>query len=337
MMQNRSFDHLFGKFPGANGIQPGTPGYSQVDANGVTVTPSLLTDLSTPDLPHGRTPYLQVWNNGNMDKYAFYNGDISMGYYDGSTAGVSLLWKWAQGYALADNFFASTMASAPTNVLYMVAAADNNNVNIVLPAFGPCNGTEHLVPPYTFTNVGDQLTQANYPWKWFHEHYGDCPNYVPQQNAFQYFTSTHTTGIADLTEFYTQLANGSLPAVSFINPAPWHTAHPGSGSVQTAFEWLDGLLTQIKSSSSWPNTAVIVTFDESGGWWDHVPPPAVDDQGLGARVPMIVISPFAKPGYISHQQMDYVSILRFIQWNWGLPALNARNNQSNNMLDMFTF
>jgi phospholipase C len=337
MLQNRSFDNLFGTFPGANGIAPGVSGYSQVDGNGQTITPTLLTDLTTADVNHTRTTYVAAWDNGKMDKYAATNGDLSMGHYDGSTPGVSLLWNWARQYSLADNYFASVMGSAPANELYMVAAADNGTPAILLPAYGPCNGTTHLAPPYTFPNVGDQLSNKKFTWKWFHEHYGDCPNYVPQENPFQFFTSTHDTGIADLGGFFQHLNDGTLPEVSFICPAPWHTLHPGSGSVQTASEWVDYLLNQIKNSSSWPSTAVIVTFDESGGWWDHVPPPQVDGQGLGARVPLLVISPFAKTGYISHTQLDHVSILRFIQWNWGLQPLNDRNGQSADLRDMFVF
>jgi phospholipase C len=113
--------------------------------------------------------------------------------------------------------------------------------------------------------------------------------------------------------------------------------HPGSGSVTTALNWLDGFIKRVQGSSQWSSTAIIILWDESGGWWDHVSPPQVDSQGLGARVPMIVISPYAKRGYVSHVQMDHVSVLRFIQWNWSLGTLNSRNALSNNMLDMFQF
>ncbi len=337
VLQNRSFDHLFGLFPGANGIQPGMPGYSQTDSAGKTVTPFALSALDTSDLPHGYSEYLRVWDNGLMDKFAYYNTDLAMGYYNGSMAGVSLLWKWAQQYALADNFFASTMASAPRNMLNMIAADDDGQTSIQLPAYGPCNGTTNLAPPYTFPNVGDQLTAAKYNWKWFHEAYGSCGNYVPQENPFQYFTSTHSTGVADLSQFFTQLSAGTLPDVSFVSPAPWHDLHPGSTNILGAFQWIDSFLSQVQSSSVWPDTAVVVIFDESGGWWDHVPPPQVVPHGLGVRVPTLVISPFAKKAYISHAQLDYVSILNFIQWNWGLAPLNPRNQQSDNLLDMFTF
>ncbi len=98
----------------------------------------------------------------------------------------------------------------------------------------------------------------------------------------------------------------------------------------------------VKNSQVWPDTAIVVLWDESGGWYDHVPPPQLaNSQGLGMRVPVILISPFAKTNVVSHQQMDYVSILRFIQWNWGLgmftaPAQNARELQSGDMCDLLT-
>jgi phospholipase C len=115
--------------------------------------------------------------------------------------------------------------------------------------------------------------------------------------------------------------------------------HPGSGNVTRGAQWLDGLLNDIQSSSIWADTAVIVIWDTSGGWYDHVPPPTVDTQGFGPRVPLLVVSPFAKRNYISHVQMDDTSILRFIQWNWQLPNLNARNQNpaSGDLRDMFSF
>lgn len=87
----------------------------------------------------------------------------------------------------------------------------------------------------------------------------------------------------------------------------------------------------------WSRSAIIITFDTGGGWYDHVSPPQIDDQGLGFRVPTLVISPLAKHGYVSHVIMDHVSILKLIQWNWNLGTLNSRNALSGDMLDMFQF
>jgi len=94
---------------------------------------------------------------------------------------------------------------------------------------------------------------------------------------------------------------------------------------------------QVKASPEWDSIAIVVIWDEGGGFWDHVPPPQIDSQGLGIRVPMLVISPYAKAGYVSHVRMDHVSVLKFIQWNWSLGTLNAREDQSPDIRDMFQF
>jgi phospholipase C len=339
ILQNRSFDHLFGTFPGANGIQPGVPGFTQKTSSGATVGPQLLTSTSTPDLPHSRNDYLRVWNSGGMDKYALFNGLTSMGHYDNTTAGMATLWGWAQQFALADNFFPSVMGDAPTNQLYMVAADDNNTPDTLQPFFPPCNTQVKASAGYAFAHVGDQLAAKGLVWAWYQEDLGNCSSYVPQENPFQFFTDAHASAnMRDLTKFTSDLASGGLPAVSFVQPGPPHSMHPAPGvPIASGITWLDGFIKQIQAAPVWSNTAVIVVWDSSGGWWDHVPPPQVDAQGLGPRVPMLVISPFAKKNYISHVQMDDISILKFIQSTFGLAPLNSRNQLSSDLTDMFSF
>ena len=340
MMQNSSFDHLFGTFPGANGPTASSAGFVQNNAQGAPVSPKLLTDFAPPDLAHTHAAFVQMVDNGLMDKFAAVNGDIAMGFYDNTVPGIDKLWNWAQQYALADNFFASAMGDAPTNQLYMVAASNNNFPFGVQSVFPPCNTPNSVSKPFIFPNVGDQLGQKYVSWAWFAEQYGICGNYIALQNPFQYFTSTqNTVHIQDLSSFDAQLQSGNVAAVSFIQPASNHTMHPGSGNVSRGAMWLDGFIQSIQNSSIWPDTAIVVLWDSSGGWYDHVPPPTVDSQGFGPRVPMMVISPLAKRGYISKVQMDDTSILKFIQWNWQLPSLNARNDDtaSGDMRDMFAF
>ena len=338
-MQNRSFDHLFGTMAGVNGIKPGVLGYSQVDASGKTVVPFLVTSVSTSDLPHSRQQYLKVWDQGKMDKYAYYNGDLSMGHYDNTIAGVDKLWTWASQYALAENYFPSVMSTAPANPMYLISASDNNYPYSTQPVYGPCNKPDASAKAATWKNVGNQLSAAHVSWTWFAENYGQCGGgYIPQENPFQYFTSTqNSTHIQDLSKFYTALTNGTVPSVTFINPNPNHNGHPGSGSFTTAMNWMDGFIRKIQASSIWPDCAIVILWDESGGWWDHVPPPQIDSQGLGQRVPMIVISPYAKKGHISTVRMDHVSVLKWIQWNWSLGTLNSREGLSSDISDMFTF
>lgn len=341
VMQNHSFNNLFGTFPGVDGIRPGVRGYTQRDSSGNSVTPFKLDQVEVADLPHGREDYLNSWNNGAMDGFARVGGRTAMGYYDDTTPGVDKLWSWAQQFALADKYFSSVMGAAPSNQLYMIAASNNNNPSSVQPAFGPCNQQDPNSQPYTFRNLGDQLNDRNISWGWFHERLGDCPNYVATQNPFQYFTSTQNTSrIQDMNVFFQRLQDDTLPAVSFIQPGPSNSSHPGSGSITRALDWLDETLRAIQGSSAWGSVAVMVVWDEGGGWWDHVPPPQIDSQGLGIRVPLLLVSPFARKGFISSARMDHVSILRFIQWNWNLGRLNARNSRGGDTIelsDMFDF
>jgi phospholipase C len=367
IMQNNSFDHLFGTYPNANGLNPGAASYQQSDQAGNMVEPQLLTDMSPSDINHTRTTYQVAYDSGKMDKYAYENGDMSMDYFDNTSSGtasdgqqfgVSSLWNYAQQFALADNFFAAAMASEPGNMLYMISA-DTGSDPYGYPQLDNCTAALYqqnknigatIAPPLTFQSVGDQLTAAKISWTWYHEYFANeqnntCSNYLPQENAFQYFQSTaNSANVQNFTMsgFQSALASGSLPSVTWITAGPGHSMHPGQGNIANGIEWLTTVVQSIQNSSLWPNCAVIVFWDESGGWYDHVAPPQLNATiGLGARVPVLVISPLAKINYISHQQMDFVSILRFIQYNWVLgPFSNApqaaREQQSGDICDLLT-
>ena len=367
VMQNASFDHLFSTYSGANGIDPSAPSYKQVDSSGNMIQASLLTDLSPADLNHTRTSYLAAYDSGKMDKYAATNGPTSMDYYDNTSVGtaadgrqfgVNTLWGYAQQYALADNFFASAMASEPSNMLYMVSAQPGTDP-YGYPKLDACtaglyqqnqNSGATIAPPITLPSVGDQLSGKNISWgfyqEWFsNEQSGTCTHYVPQENPFQYFQNTaNGPSVQNFTVagFQSMLSSASLPSVMWIQPSPGHSMHPGQGNIANGIEWLDDLVQSAKASSSWSSTAIIVLWDESGGWYDHVAPPQLSNTiGLGARAPVLVISPLAKSNYISHVQMDWVSILRFIQYNWALgpfsdPSQAAREQQSGDICDLIT-
>jgi len=344
VLQNNSFDHLFGTYPApvgdtVEGMSPTALGYQQVDQNGNTVTPFALGNTLPPDMPEGYDTYRSVWDGGKMDKFAFYNGDVAMGYYDSTTAGLSTLWAYANQFALADHFFQSTWGEAPTNQLYMVAAGDNDRTFSVNPFYPPCQSPEPSAMAYTFPNVADQLESKQITWGMYQQGYGDCASDQPLHNAFQYFTSTNASPkMQDYSQFSVALQSGTLPALSFVVPNATNDMHPGYfNPISVGIQFVDTLIKEVQSSSVWSSSAIIITFDNGGGWYDHVAPPQIDDQGLGFRVPTLVISPLAKKGYVSHVVMDHVSILKLIQWNWNLPNLNPRNAASSDMLDMFQF
>ncbi len=369
MMQNHSFDNLFGTYPGANGLNASLPSYTQVDADGNTVTPTPITSLNVADLNHSEPTYMETYDSGKMDKFAYYNGDLSMQYYDsslsgkatdGKSYGISTLWSYAQQYALADNFFSSSMFSEPAQELYMVAATqDTTRTAGSLPYYDPCSAVEQqkdggastIAVPLTETNIGDQLTAAQVPWTCYQINFdnsqnGTCADYVPQEDPFQYFTSTENSSHIQnftMSAFKSMLSSGSLPAVTWIQPDGAYDMHPGGGNILDGIEFIDNIATAVKASSIWQNTAIIVLFDESGGWYDHVPPPQIrcEPTVLECVCRSSSFLPYAKTNYISHQQMDFVSILRFIQWNWNLgeipaAAQSTREQQAGDLCDLLT-
>lgn len=343
VLQNHSFDSLYATFPGVmDPLVSSSPGYSQASPTGGTVTPYLLTDPFPADMPHGYTFYLNSIDGGKMDGFATTEGTtVSMGHYDNTVSGDDTFWTYAQNWALADNFFMPEIGTEPNLALMMVSGADTGNQFGIQPIYGPCNKQDPAAVALTNKNLGDEMNAAHVTWGWFHEDYGVCGQYVATENPFQYFTSTqNTSNLQDITNFYAQLDGGTLPSVSFVNPGGGHNCHPGNDAITTCAAYFDKLMQRIQASPEWPNVAVIVYFDEGGGFYDHVPPPTVGGISDGVRIPMMVLSPYAKTGYISHVQMDNVSILRFIQWNWSLPSLNARNaapGPTVEMRDMFTF
>jgi phospholipase C len=346
VFQNHSFDSLFTKYtppPGqtVNVPQPTSPGFTQLDANGAPVSPFVLSSSEpSGDLAHGHQDYLHSWNNGAMDGFAARIGPTSMGYYDSTTTGMTTLWNYASQFALADNYFSSVLSSAPAQGFYLVSATDNGKSFSTQPVYGPCEQPDAAAYANTAPNVGDQMTTKNVGWGWYQENLGVCGSYVPQQNAFQYFTSTHDApNIQDYGAFVTQLNGNKVPSVSFIQMSPSHSGHPGSSTISASITFLDQFVQKIQASQIWDSTAIFVMWDEGGGFYDHVPPPQIDTEGLGIRVPLLVISPLVKPGTVFHGRADHTSILKFIQWNWNLQPLNARNSDGSisDLRAMFNF
>src|SRR5579872_2219131 len=172
VMQNSTFDHLFGTFPGANGPHPGVPGFNQADSSGNMVAPFFLSNTNPSDLPHTHASYLTTVDGGKMDKFAANNGDLSMGFYDNTVPGIDRLWGFAQQFALADNYFNPVLSSAPDDVSYMIAAGDAGQLTPQEPVYGPCQKPDPVSVAYTFPNVGDEMNKAGISWGWYQEHYG---------------------------------------------------------------------------------------------------------------------------------------------------------------------
>lgn len=212
----------------------------------------------------------------------------------------------------------------------------------------PANATPNtLIPNQTDPTIGDRLSDANVSWVWYSGGWNNAIAGHPDKlfqfhhQPFAYFakyadgTPGRAEHLKDETEFIAAARAGKLPAVAFVKPLGELNEHPGYANVLSGERHTMELLAALRASPEWASTAVIITYDENGGFWDHVSPPKIDRWGPGSRVPTIVISPFAKHGYVDHTQYDTSSILALIEHRWGLKPLGTRDAGANDMRNAF--
>jgi phospholipase C len=206
-----------------------------------------------------------------------------------------------------------------------------------------------LVPNQTLPNIGDRLSAQNIDWAWYAGGWDDALAGNPallfqfHHQPFVYFASTadgtpaKAQHLKDEQDFFTNATNGTLPAVSFVKPLGPDNEHPGYATLTQGQQHVADLVSAVQHGPNWQDTAIIIAYDENGGRWDHVAPLVGDRWGPGSRVPAIVISPYAKMGYVDDTQYDTTSILKLIETRWGLDPLGTRDAQANDMLNAFDF
>lgn len=217
-------------------------------------------------------------------------------------------------------------------------------VNNLEPAYKP-DGTLQslsperlLLPPQTIRNLGDSLSAGGVPWKWYTGGRNDGgtvdAEYCAMCDTLTFFTSTMTgpdrKNLQDLQQFYVDVKNDStFPAVAVIAPYDSVSGHPGY-AIEPAFdELVRGLIARVRGNPKlWRHTAILVTFDEGGGYYDSGYVQTLDFFGDGTRIPMIAISPYTRAGHIDHTYYDHASIAKFIEYNWGLPPISARSRDN---------
>lgn len=326
MNENRSFDHLFGTLetegqPEAEGI-PAT--FSNKDAAGKVVKPFHLGSTCLErDPPHGWDPMHAKWNAGKMDGFVTAsdisgsNGHYAMGYY--RKADLPFYNFLANTWAISDRYFASVIGPTWPNRDYLYAGTSD----------GVTNTFERNIDVPT---VFDALDAAKVDWGI----YGD--------GGSRAGCASVTRNHYKMADFLDQAASGKLPPVVFLDPTGSQDEHPPA-DVQGGEAWSRKIYEAARKSPLWPKMAVLFTYDEGGGLFDHVPPPkaciASPSQAqfdrLGFRVPLTVVSPYARPHFVSHKTHEHTSILRLIELLHDLPALTARDANADALLDLFDF
>ena len=208
---------------------------------------------------------------------------------------------------------------------------------------------ERLVPNQNFATIGDRLSEEGISWAWYAGGWNDAraghpaPLFQFHHQPFAYFanyadgTAAKAEHLKDEQDFFVALQTGKLPAVSFVKPIGTNNEHPGYTDLITGENHVQGLIDAVRASAEWSRTAIIITYDENGGFWDHVAPPVVDRWGPGTRVPTIVISPFARRGHVDHHRYDTTSILALIEHRWGLAPLSSRDAAADPLSGAFEF
>jgi phospholipase C len=221
------------------------------------------------------------------------------------------------------------------------------------------NVTTTLVPNQTHDTIGDRLNDKGVDWAWYSGGWNDALAYsadagipdggvAPTVEQFQYhhqpfvYFAKYADGqpgrahLKDEADFVAAAKGGTLPPVSFVKPVGISNEHPGYAILLNGENHVVDLINAVKNGPQWKDTAIIVTYDEHGGFWDHVAPPKNDKWGPGSRVPTLVISPFAKKG-VDHTPYDTLSILATIEKRFGLTSLNARDGAAKDLTPAFNF
>ena len=315
MQENRSFDHYYGFAPWIGRYGP-PAGYSQPDGNGGSVAPYHFDSLSTPDVPHDWPNVHDQWNGGAMDHFYTNAGIWALGYY--GAADLPFYYSLHETSTLCVNFFCSVLGPTWPNRFYLAAGTSSGITTNSVWGFGI----------FDYPIILDLLDAAGVTWKVYNIGWDSVP-YGNTDNVFvfwkKYAKDERTRGSKG--SYLNDVRRGQLPHVSFIIPSyarGWDEHPPADVSVGMGIQ--EELVTALRNSPIWDSSAYIITYDEHGGYFDHVRPPVLDAFGAGVRIPTWVISPWAKPGYLDPNVYDITSILKFIERLHGLQTLASVNH-----------
>jgi phospholipase C len=375
MQENRSFDHYFGTLSGVRGFgdQKGRKAFTQVDASGNRLTPFHLTKDCLPDLTHEWGPQHRAWNGGHMDGFVTAHeavdpagvGPETMGYYKRSDLG--LYYALADAFTICDRYHCSVIGPTdPNRLMSMSASLDPAGAH-----GGPLLETllstrSAMAGKFTWTTMPERLSSHHVTWKQYTSPSGGSfDSVLPYFKAYSPGSKFAKLGV-DPTypgDFMADLKHNRLPQVSWLVTGVLESEHPGfSGAVSgelAARQILEALLAHPKI---WAKTALFITWDENGGFFDHVAPPtppagtkgefvtasqlpAVAEGvrgpiGLGFRVPMLVVSPFSRGGLVCSDVFDHTSMLRFLETRFGVEVPNLskwRRGVTGDLTSAFNF
>jgi len=349
MMENHSYDNKLGMLgrAGADGFTLGAggkPTASNPYPSGGKVQhafrmPTTCQVVGAPsqtwDASH------TAYDSGRNDGFVRASGAVSMGYWE--RADQPFYYSLASVFPVADRYFCSVLGQTYPNRRYLMAATSLGMVNDLqvqdLPGYPP-NGT-----------IFDQFNKHGISWK---DYWSTTPSTLLWPDLFVR-DPENTLRLETISHFFSDAKAGKLPAFSLVEPDYGKSSEENPQNVAAGEQFAASVIDAVMTGPNWSKTLLIWTYDEHGGYYDHVPPPAAvppdnvapttllggpkfDGFGrYGFRVPCVVVSPWARAGHVSHTVYDHTSILKLVETKWNLPALTRRDANANNMLDMLNF
>ncbi len=364
IQENRSFDNLFARYPGADGATEGK------NYNGQTVELTAHALTSNLVLNNSHLAWITDYDNGKMDGFGlvYVNGHrCTCAYQYVKKSAIQPYWTMAKQYVLADHMFqtqSSGSFTAHQDLIRGDTAINSYESLVDFPSDGPwgcdappktkttllTNTGQYLMnkgpfPCLSYATLRDLLDAKSVSWKYYTPtivtHGGNLWNAFDAISAVRNGQEWQTNVSSPETNIFSDIAKNSLPAVSWIVPDGQNSDHPAQKdwgpNKDTGPSWVSQIVNAVGESGYWNSTAVIVVWDDWGGWYDHVAPPQLDYNGLGFRVPMIVVAPYAKIGYVSHTQYEFGSILKFVEDTFNLGRLGTTDTRATSIDDAFDF
>ncbi|HET9103500.1 MAG TPA: alkaline phosphatase family protein [Solirubrobacteraceae bacterium] len=372
IQENRSFDSYFGMFPGVRGFGDSKAHrtFLQKGNDGATVPPFHFPVGCMADITHDWAPQHQAWNHGRMDQFLIAHqddtsaaaaADETMGYFDKSD--IPLYYALAEKFTICDGYHCSVIGPTDPNRLMSISAwIDPHGTHGGPLVQTRLTGRQNV---FSWTTMPEVLSHKGISWK----NYTD-PSNGSLDSVFTYFTQYQSGPLSARglkptypDDFLHDLSSGKLPQVSWLTPGIFDSEHPGFSSPQAGELAVAQVMKALLAHPDvWRKTALFITWDENGGFFDHVPPPTprpgTKDEfltvgtlpeaaggirgpiGLGFRVPMLVVSPFSRGGLVSSDTFDHTSMLRFLETRFGarVPNLSAwRRKTTGDLTSAFNF
>jgi phospholipase C len=365
VQENHAFDNFFGTYcpvvgsycpTAVNGIPNGTcVPYDPSNLSAGCARPYPFTTYAPlkRDMTHNWVTSHESYDNGKMDGFyaAEKDGIVPFGYFNGSL--IPYYWDLAEEYGLGEDFFSGSLSYSLSNHWDLVSSTAPyaaEHYGQTSANYKPLSKVqkEYLDEANLTETVTDLLANSSVSWKYYdnplavnyttaldnHGSSGPFGFWTPLSSRARSYSNGTIGNFAGRAAFFSDAANGTLPNISWVIPTMKESDHPPQ-SVAVGQKWVSSVINAVERSPEWNSTAIFLTWDEYGGFYDHVAPPQFGPYGLGFRVPLLVVSPYTPEGYVGNQTESFYSIVHFLEWRWNLGTLGATDGNATLPLDFF--